>query len=639
MQTRNTVIMAVVLVLLGAFVYFYEIRGREAREEAERQAELLLHFDVDQVERVAVTTDEGTVTAVKEGDGWSITEPVVTAADGEAIDALVDRLHEAKREREIVEAAEDLAPFGLDAPAVRVELGLSGGDTLALALGKDTPVGFNAYATAGDQTVVAVTRSLKSSLDKKLFDLRDRAVLRFAESAVRSIELERGDLRALLRRQPRSADGEQVEVSWAAERPFSGKADHDTVEDLLSALHEGKAVAFVLDAAPTPAQLADYGLDRPYARITLRTDDEATHTLLIGSESDDPAGRYAMRAGGSAVFVVGDDLLEDLPARAEQLRNKQVLAFDRERVAALEVAHGDDRLRLVRDDGDWRVQQPRELAADASAVSRLLSALEDLRAEGFWQGPPGAPALTVRIEAKPQAEAASASTDEDEAAPSGQDAAEQPAAGTQPTQATEPLTLAVGRTVQRVPLSKAGDKDAEPAPMRVVTVAGDDTVYLVPDEDLKDLFVDLFDVRRKTLVQFTQSDLTELDLQAGDDRWQLRKQDEEWRIGGGEAAPEEKVSDLLWDLNFLRMEGIAAEWQDAPPDMTPWGLQPPRYRIVARTDEGVAADVAIGTEVPSSGQEDSGRVWVTVAGQPGVFEVSASLADAAAALVEALQGR
>ena len=60
MQIRNTLIMAVVLIFVGGFVYFYEVRGRAEREEAERQEELLVHFDSEQVTALELTTTSGT---------------------------------------------------------------------------------------------------------------------------------------------------------------------------------------------------------------------------------------------------------------------------------------------------------------------------------------------------------------------------------------------------------------------------------------------------------------------------------------------------------------------------------------------------------------------------------------------------
>ena len=113
MNPRNTGLLLVATLLLGGFVYFYEIRGRAEREEEERQAELLVHFETEQVTGLEVETDEGTVRATRSDGEWSIVAPLAVPADGSAIDALVDRLQGATHERMVVEAAEDMAHTGL----------------------------------------------------------------------------------------------------------------------------------------------------------------------------------------------------------------------------------------------------------------------------------------------------------------------------------------------------------------------------------------------------------------------------------------------------------------------------------------------------------------------------------------------
>lgn len=617
MQTRNTVIMAVLLVILAGFVYWYEIRGRVQREEAEQLAELLVHFDIEQVQRLELVTTDGSVVASKSNGEWTILEPVAVAADGDAIDTLIDRLHRAKRDRQITEAAEDLSTFGLDSP-VRVTLGLSDAEPVTLALGTDTPVGFNLYAMPGDTTAVySAPRSLRNSFDKKLFDLRDKAILRFEESDIERIEIRGDRLTVSLRRQTDEA-GEDAE--WIAREPFEGRADGETIEDLLAALHTGKAEAFVLDSEPTDEQLAAYGLASPQVSITLGTADGSSRALLLGAAAQEPEGLYAMRQGGSAVFVVDADLLEDLPNSADGLRNKQVLALARQRVQAIEVIRNGVTTRLERHDSDWSITAPRQIKADASAVSRLLSALQDLRAEGFADDgsrPQGAE-LTLRLVLAPEA-----GSDDDH------------------TGADEHIELLVGPATQIVPLSAADEGgDTELIEARMVSASGDPTVYFVPSDDLEDLNVDLFDLRAKTLVQFTQPELTQIEIVAADSSYELRRQDDTWQLvePAESEVEEDAVSDLLWDLNYLRMEAVAAEWSgDEQPDLTIYGLAPPRLRLVARAGDEIVAELSIGAlKSATEGDETADRVYVMVGNQAAVFEIGAALSDTLEALIDKL---
>ncbi len=612
MQIRNTLIMAVVLVLVGGFVYFYEVQGRAEREETERQEELLLHFESDQVTAVELTTSAGTLRATKVDGEWGIVAPVTIAADGAAIDSMVDRLESGKHERLISEAADDLAPYGLAEPIARVTLELSDGERAILAVGNDTPVGSNVYVTVGEGgNVHSAVRGLKDALDKSLFDLRNKSVLVFDEDAVRRIDLSRGTFHAALE----AATGDDEELQWRATAPFDGRADGDTIDDLLSTLHTAEATSFLIDAEPTPAQLGEYGLVEPTATITLRTEDDASHGLVIGIAAPDDEGFYAMRAGGTSVFVVESDLLDDVPATVDGLRNKQVIVLARARVRTLMVQRaGAAPIRLERDGSDWKITEPRQLDADSSVVSRLLSALEDLRAEGFAAASAGATLdetiVTVGM---------SANGDEDSAV-------------------VETIEIRTGGTRSIVPLSEAGDEDVEEVEAAYVSTSLDDTVYLVPTDDTFDLNVDLFELRAKTLIEFTQADLDEIRIETADRHYSLSKNDSDWSLADGGSIETSDVSDLMWDLNYLRMEGVTTEWSENAPDLAAYGLASPRYRLQASIDGASVANIELGGEIPSAEPDASSRAYAIVEGHSAVYEIAASLGDALDTLVEKLEG-
>jgi hypothetical protein len=210
----------------------------------------------------------------------------------------------------------------------------------------------------------------------------------------------------------------------------------------------------------------------------------------------------------------------------------------------------------------------------------------------------------------------------------------------------ERIRIRVGSSTREItPISERDEEDAEPVTVRAVAVDDDPTVYLVPDSDIEDLFVDAFDLRAKTLVQFTQDDLDALAFTVGDETWELDRDGEAWRVTSPVPLrlEGEEVGDVLWDLNYLRMDAVAAEWAaDAAPPLDRWGLSSPRYRIVARAGDVVLADVAIGDDVPAAeiGDEESagagGRVFVLVDGWSGVYQVGDGIADAAAELVGVL---
>jgi len=83
MSPRNTLILAVIVAALGAFLYFYEIRGGEERAEAEDAAKRLFQgISAEEIESIALLASGGERVRLERSErGWRITEPVQFPAD------------------------------------------------------------------------------------------------------------------------------------------------------------------------------------------------------------------------------------------------------------------------------------------------------------------------------------------------------------------------------------------------------------------------------------------------------------------------------------------------------------------------------------------------------------------------------
>ncbi len=113
MRTKNTLIMAVVAGILGAAVYFLEIRGSEERAETERVADRLLRFETADVSGLNIETADTNIALQRVDDAWRIIAPYDLAADDNAVDSIINRLQSANHDRLIDEAPDDLDRFGL----------------------------------------------------------------------------------------------------------------------------------------------------------------------------------------------------------------------------------------------------------------------------------------------------------------------------------------------------------------------------------------------------------------------------------------------------------------------------------------------------------------------------------------------
>jgi len=620
MRARNTLIMAIVALLLVATVYFLEIRGADEREEADAVAERLLLFESDDITGLTLASTDGSISLARQDGEWTITAPYPLAADQANVAGIVNALQTADHERLVEEAPEDLGRFGLGEPAVTVTLTSSDGASRSLALGNDTPVGFNVFVKRGDEDAVYITAaSLKSTVNKTLYDLRDRTVLSFADIDVARIDIETEALTATVERQPALGDGI---TRWQITAPLSARADAEAVGALLQQLRAANAVAFATDA-PTDEDLAAFGLTEPELTLRLGGADGAEQTLIVGGAADEPAGRYARNPAADAVMIVGNALINELPDSADALRNRTVVEFARDRINAIEVAAGDDPVRIEKDGVDWRIRAPRALDGDAGSVAALLTAALGLRALEFPDGSPDAARFGF---AAPRARISF----ELEALP-GEDAGGDQAAAT--------VAVLVGAATEVAAEATDDAEVSEPVAARYVHVEGEPTVFVVAADALDDIELDLFALRSKTLVAFAQSELTRIEVVTPDVAVEAVKNEAgDWVRDG--AVISALVDDALWRLNYLDMQSVAAE-TSAGADLSAFGLDAPRMTVRASIGDVVVGEVSIGGDVPAEDLQDlptfgaQAQDFAVVSGTEGVFRINASLRDALQALLDA----
>ena len=146
MRWQTTAVLAALLLVLGGFYYFYEVRWAPAREEAVARKGRVFAADTKDVTEIVIKRPEDTVKLKRAGDEWEMLEPLRARGSRAAVDETLANLMTAKIDREIADKPESLTDFGLDKPAADVTLTLKDGKTLGVALGGKTPTGVWVYA-------------------------------------------------------------------------------------------------------------------------------------------------------------------------------------------------------------------------------------------------------------------------------------------------------------------------------------------------------------------------------------------------------------------------------------------------------------------------------------------------------------
>lgn len=383
MKFKTNIAIGAVFVVLGAFVYFYEIKGgEERRQEAEKSKQLFV-FQEDDAQRLELLRGDDALVLDKGTGGWSLSAPMTDGADQEAVERYLRNLLECEREKVVVDSAaasaEQAAQYGLDAPRLKVRLQTEDGAEQVVAFGADSPTDRFTYAQIqGDNPEIFVVRAWRfDNLDKRAFDLRDRRVLAFAKDEVMQV-------------QRWCAGGETVlaraEPDWQMREPVAARADADAVDSLLDKIDQAEIEAFVAEDPDTTA-LASYGLGERASQVEIALlvgADRAEKHLAIGG-ADEQGRWYARDASRPQVFLVDSTLVQELTKSISDLRDKKPLRFERDQIERIVLARGAAPAFAADKDtsGVWHLSEPMGRDAKSWKLNTLLSDLEQLEVEDF----------------------------------------------------------------------------------------------------------------------------------------------------------------------------------------------------------------------------------------------------------------
>ena len=369
MRPRNTFLLLLVLAALGAYVYWVELPHEKSQAEEKR----LLAFDKDKVGTITLEYPDHAISLERGAERhWRLVKPIEADADDPTVGNLLTAVADAQVTRTLDDVGDKLGSYGLDPPQTVLKLGLEGGGELpALKVGKTTQVGFSAYVQKDDEKSVRIAGgALQAGLKKEVKDLRDKTVIGFDEAQVRKLVMTRPTGAVTVERQ---GDGD----AWRITAPGPYPADAAEMRALLASIRGIRADDFASDA-PTP-DLATFGLDQPRLTVSVFVGaDQAQKTLLFGATHEEQQKKtlYAKRAEKPTVFAVPEYTLKNVDKDVGTLRDKTVVAFDKNKAAKLVVTRKDGAgFTLVRRDGAWHLDTPGEGAERAPAMTRFL---EDL---------------------------------------------------------------------------------------------------------------------------------------------------------------------------------------------------------------------------------------------------------------------
>jgi hypothetical protein len=400
MRFKGTLVLLIVVLALGAFIYFYEIKGGEQREKAKESENQIWKIEDKNIQQLDLSSGGQHVTAMRKSDKqWILTAPQTLDADSEELDRLARSTATLRRESIVEQNAHDLAKFGLNPAQTSLKFKTKDGKDFGIDFGNNNPTGSFAYASLpGQKVVFLVSSSAASSFSKKLDDLRNHSVLGFEQPEVQSLGVNspKGVFELIKDKDDR----------WWFKGVEKRAADGPGVRAILNALSMGKIKEFFNES---PEGYATLGLDKPLIDVSLTYGkDKAIKHLVISLEKSklkkkgaNPASGKEKTAGQTSsevylardasrpdLFFVEKDLVEKLTKSPNDMRDKPLASVQRWDVDSIELTNTKGSFSFVKLKGEWFFGAAKK-KAKWDAVNGILDAMEKPVKE--WIDKPGSP--------------------------------------------------------------------------------------------------------------------------------------------------------------------------------------------------------------------------------------------------------
>ena len=566
MRFRTTLVLFGVLALLSLGYYFLELK--EVEKEAKTK---LVSFQEEEVSSFSIRRGEKVITLERGENGWRMSEPVEDRADEKEIIALLGNVIRAKTERTLDASGDSLADFGLQNPPIIFTVHLKEKETpFILEVGNTTPAGFSVYARRkGEEKILLAPDTVKTSLEKDAFAFRSKVLLSFAQEAVKAVSLRTDSLHVRLERQEKG--------KWRITEPVEVAADSGKVSDLLRSLTQDQIQGF----PDKPASLKMVGLDPPRGEIRLTLDGGTEATLLLGEREKKEKGVYARRSGEEQVLVLKETFLAEIPKQVADLRDRTLLALDREKVDTIELETPKGRTVLSKAEDTWGIKEPEEASADQGMINDLLWDLTTTRVKEFVDDdaktlkPYGldAPPVTVRL-LDPQ-----------------------------------------GKPLSTLTLARASNDEGA-----YVRVGDSQAVTLVEARLYERLNKGPFDFRLRQLLSFETWDVGKMELSRNGQEILLEKRKDEWELKKPKQvkAKYSAVIDLLNEIKNLKWQKVIAK---GPTDLSFYGLDKPVATFTLTKTDGKS----LGTVLLGKSEED--LVYAKLQEKPDIYGIPSAFLE------------
>ncbi|HEX3033786.1 MAG TPA: DUF4340 domain-containing protein, partial [Thermodesulfobacteriota bacterium] len=321
---------------------------------------------------------------------------------------------------------------------------------------------------------------------------------------------------------------------FVVKRSKKYKAESETITGMIGDFAKMKIDKVVSEV---PDGLTEYGLENPRVEVVMKTP-EKRHRLRVGKESPVSSGAYAQADYDRRVVLVDrNSLWRFLDKSADDLRDKQILSLDKDRIERLRFRAGDSSFEVEKKNGRWVGRNiPQYIEVDQDKVEGVVQTFSDLRVVGF-------------VDDRPK-----------DLAQFGLDVPN-----------AELVLFQNGKSAHLLfSNEKKGDYYTK--------LTSEDPVYSISEFTFNRMPKGVNDIRVRNVIKFDTESVSGLDIKGKNAQISVIKKEGVWKIKGDEGVEidESKIYELLEEMKSLRVDQFI---EDNLEDLAPFGLAEPEIQL------------------------------------------------------------
>ncbi len=595
MDLKKSAIAAGLLVILAVF-YFLDSAKKEDSKDEEYKSKNISTIKADEIDYIRVKNQNTSFTLNRDtaSGSWTLIlenkRELVPSQN--AVDALLNSINRIETIENIGQV-EQPEKFGLGSTATLLEYG-NAQNRQRIIIGKKNPTDDGAYVSTGEKSpVYVVAPNIFDSTNKKLIDFRDRRLVQDTSGVIKNIKF--------------SKNGKSLEIysgsdeRWRLKSSDGKRADSEKVSSFLNSISMAEIDDFI-DPANAEAKPEQFKQSR-----TLQLEDSNGKTIRItlGSifkkKSADPTAEknekyiYAKASNFDELLVLRAGLFTDVNPDISIWRDRNISTLSFDSIIDTNIKGPNEEVAFKRlAESKYQVYKPSEVKTSNLACSTLNTHLSDLKAVKILNIGKTAPSNT---------------------------GFDQPYAVITSRTAPNDVKPDAKKGTYIFTIGSLKKTDSGENARYVKVNKQPDEIYLVKDEQLKEVIKTSFQLMDKRLTALSAEEIQSVSIKTrfnGESiEIELEKEDDRLVIDSPSEFEDKDVDDFVFQISGLSMMGTAKK--DSP--VVKHGFDSPFAKLsVATTDQNLT--ILIGNYLPGDLKD---KIYVRMGNDDTVYITSSSI--------------